>query len=236
MITSLRQITRPGHLPFALGMAFLTFAFVYRSVDFPQPSELAEIGRSLYAEYGIIVLLIAAFIEGIFMVNFYFPGSFVILLAVFLSEKSPEALGAIVLWSVVGFLLATVINYVLGKYGFYRVVLWMGKKDTVKNMHKWLSKHGRWAIGLTAVHPNFLAIAVVCMGIAREGLLKTSAIVGVALIFWVSLWTIIIAAVVSKVNVEDPNQHWYIFGVFILWGLFLIAKRRIQQKKRKTHV
>lgn len=227
LMSSIRDITRPGDLPFLLGITFLIFAFVYRSIDLPQPAELAEIGRTLYFEYGIIVLLLAAFIEGIFMVNFYFPGSFVILLAVFLSDKSPESLAAIILLSVLGFLLATVINYGLGKYGFYRALLWMGKANIVERMQKWLDKRGRWAVGLTGVHPNLLAIAVVCMGIAGEGILKTSAIAAASLVFWVSLSIIVIAMVISQVNIEDPNQHWYIFGAFILWGLFLIGKKQI---------
>lgn len=224
-------ISRPGHLPFILGATFITFAFVYRFLGLPEPEEMAEIINFFYNTYGVQILFFAAFLEGIFMISFYFPGSFVILLAVFISDKSITDLSYIATLSFLGFVFSVAINYLLGKYGFYHALLWMGKRNTIESMQKWLDHKGRIAIFLSAFHPNFLAIAVVCMGISREGILRTGMSASLSLAFWVPLWTIVAAVLLSQVNIEDPNQHWYIFAAFVVWGVFLIIKAMVKNSK-----
>jgi membrane protein DedA with SNARE-associated domain len=215
---------KPGVVPLMLAFFFGIFTVCYKTLDFPPPTEMADIGRNLYNQYGIVTLLIAAFIEGIFMVNIYFPGSFVIVLAVFLSDKTffPLAVIAIVSW--VAFMFSGCFNYWVGKTGFYKILLYLGKKDTVLNMQKWMDRRGKKAVFFAAIHPNFLAVSQVCLGIAQEGIKKNIYFSAVGLSFWVPIWTVFFALVVKKVNLEDSNQAWYIVAFFLVWALFLILK------------
>jgi membrane protein DedA with SNARE-associated domain len=227
------RFTEPGHFPFFLGALFLIFAYLYRALNLPQPTELMEIGRQLYDEYGLLALLSSSFIEGVFALGFYLPGSFVILLSVYLSPKTLSALATIAFVSVLGFLMAAGTNYWLGRYGFYQLLLWARQGKKIEEMQRWLDRSGLATILVTAVWPNSLAVATVCMGIAREGLLKTLVISGIGLIFWIPIWTTIAATVLPYVNIEDPNQHWYIFGAFVFWGVILIAMRQLQSRVKR---
>lgn len=74
-----------------------------------------------------MVLFAAALLEGLFMVNIYLPGSFVIVLSVYLSDQSLSELAAIATVTWIAFLLASVINYLLGSTGGYRSLLALGR-------------------------------------------------------------------------------------------------------------
>lgn len=225
------RFTEPGHFPFALGIAFLAFAFAYRSLGLPSPDKLLPIAQAIYQQYGAIALFIAAFLEAVFFLGYYFPGSLVIVLAVLLSPKSPVALAMLGLTVGVGFLAAGVFNYWLGRYGFYRALLWMGKDGHVSRMRAWLERWGWAVLLLTAVHPNWLAISFVAMGISRERLAKTIAAASLGLLVWISIWTVVWTRFVSTINLADRNQHWYVFSVFVVWGIVLIGLHEWRKHK-----
>ncbi len=229
-----KQIFSAGLIPLLWAILFAIFTVIYKTFDLPPPEEMAIIGRELYEQYGIVVLLIAAFVEGIFMVNIYFPGSFVIVLAVFLSDKSFMSLAVIggSVWF--GFVLAGAINYLLGKYGFYKLLLLIGRKDTVTRMQKWVDKRGNVAIFIAAIHTNFLAIAQVCLGIAKESLRKNLLLSGLSLAFWIPIWTFLFSIIIEKVNLEDSNQAWYIVATLFLWAIILIMKEQIAKRLKKN--
>ncbi|MGI8504283.1 MAG: DedA family protein [Hassallia sp.] len=214
----------PGLAPFLFALAFAIFTVVYRSVGLPPPAEIADIAMGLYSEYGSLTLLVAAFVEGIFMINVYFPGSFVILLAVFLSNKNVHELGLIVVLCWTGFVLAGQLNYWIGKAGFYTALLRLGKKDVIDRMRCWMDKRGTMAIVVAAIHPNFLAVSQVCMGISQEGYKRNFTLSAISLAIWVPLWTIVFSFILKQVDFKDSNQAWYIVLVFLIWGVLLVLK------------
>jgi len=223
----------PGMVPLLFAVAFAIFTVIYKTIGLPPPSEIAVIGKELYANYGNITLLIAAFLEGVFMINIYFPGSFVILLAVFLSDKTATQLSLIAFFCWLGFVGAGPLNYWLGNAGFYRVLLKIGKNDIVIKMRRWMDKRGKVAILLASIHPNFLAVAQVCMGISSEGYRKTLTLTALSLAMWVPLWTIIFSIVLKQVDMSDSNQAWYVVAIFIIWGIVLILKDNVYKPLKK---
>ncbi len=224
------EIIKPALIPFSLAFFFTAFIVVYRILGLPQPVEMADHLKSLYQSYGMSILLFAAFVEGIFMVNIYFPGSFVIVVAIVISEKTPTDLIEIVIASWLGFMVAMVLNYFLGKTGIYRTLVWMGKKGTIDNMQRRLDKYGSRVTLLAGIHPNFMAIAAVCMGISASSLPRFLARSGVSLLFWSSAWAIFFAIALEHVDVTDQNQHLYIIAMLLLWGVAAIIGAQIRRK------
>lgn len=215
------QFFKPGVFPFSLVFFFLLFILIYRLFDLPDPTEIARISSSLYEKYGLWVLLISSFAEGLFMISLYFPGSFVIVFAVIVFGNNSVQLLFVALISIVGFTLANIINYYLGKYSYYSFLLKLGRQDIVEKMQIRFQKSSMRTILFTAFHPNFLAIACICAGIANYNLGKLILQSIFALSLWVSLWTSIVAIFISKINIEDPNSAVYFLILLICWGLGL---------------
>jgi membrane protein DedA with SNARE-associated domain len=234
MNTKFKKSVSAGFIPLALAIAFSAFSFLYDLLDFPSPKELASIGKDLYSTYGLIVLLLAALLEGIFMINVYIPGSFVIVLSVFLSDKSIEQLTTIsaVVWS--GFFLSSIFNYWLGATGFYKILLILGKKNTIEKMQSWINEKGSKAIFLSSIHPNFQAITMVCTGISRYSFLNSAIKSATSLIFWVPIWTAIFSIILKKVDIEDSNGPLYVIGLLVFIGIASIIIEYVKLS-RESH-
>ena len=222
---SIKEFLRPGFVPFALAGLFALTSLGYSLLGLPSAAELASTGRALYLQYGLAVLLAAALLEGIFMINLYLPGSFVIVLSVFLSDKSINELSVIAVVTWVGFFLASLANYFLGATGFYKALLALGRKDTITSTQAWIRLRGEKARFFSAVHPNIQALYMVCSGIARDPFSSAAIKSGFYLAFWVPLWTLFFSVVLKKVDIEDSNTPLYVIAFLLTIGTMMCFYR-----------
>ena len=229
----LKEFLAPGVIPFALAILFAIASMTYGLLGLPSPAELASMGRDLYLKYGLLVLFAAALLEGLFMVNIYLPGSFVIVLSVYLSDRSVSELAAIAAVTWTAFLLASVVNYLLGSTGGYRSLLALGRKDTIVRMQKWIGKRGRVSHLLTAIHPNIQAVFSVCLGISRFGLARATLRSAIALLLWVPLWTVFFSIALKTVDIQDSRAPLYVIALLVLIGLAMSIFERLRQQRRR---
>jgi membrane-associated protein len=230
-ITEWKEYLAPGAFHFALAVFFTIMIFVREPLGLPGVDTVAGIAEGFFERYGLIALYVSAVIESLFMISFYFPGSLVVVVAILVSDRSIPALGAIVLIGWASILTATVINYWLGKEGFYRLLLKLGSEETISEMQAWLEKRGRWAIFASAVHPNILAITNICMGIARAGLLRTLLLSFAAILFWIPVQVYILGFVLPDPKESTALLQWIIVAGLIAWGV-----RAVRKNEREVHL
>ncbi len=226
VLRKLGYILSPGLLPFTWAALFGVFALAYRLLGLPNPAETVAFAERLFAEYGVYVLLVAAFVGRVVWISANFPGSFVIGVPVRVSDKSLTWLMTIGALSWLGFVASLPVNYYLGREGFYRSLLVLGRRDVIERMQHWLARRGRLAVFLSAFHPNILAVALVCMGIAREAVGRTLALAAASMIPWIALVLALLSAVSRRVDVGNQNQAWYFIGLLVAWGSVLVLRGR----------
>ena len=230
-MNSLKEWVRylePGAFYFALAVFFAIMIFVREPLGLPGIDALADVAKGFFERYGLVALYVAAVIESLFMISFYFPGSLVVILAILVSDRSIPALGAIVLIGWASVLSATVVNYWLGKEGFYRLLLHFGSEKSIHDMQKWLEKRGRWAIFFSAMHPNILAITNICMGIARAGLLKTLIFSFIAIAFWIPIQVYILGFVLPDPHESTALLQWVIVAGILFLGVRAVLKKKVE--------
>jgi len=119
--------------------------------------------ENLYSKYGLIGLSIATFLEGIVYLGLYFPGSFIILLSVILSEGTFISLFKISLVVALTLTMTSLINYWLGRHLRFKHL----EEDLLVNPKK--TSRGLW---LSSIHPNLLAFYFFDSGIRKQSSLK----------------------------------------------------------------
>jgi len=98
-------------------LLFYVTAFVLWSVNIiPPPTEIFLFLENLYTTYGLLGLFMASFLEGVVYLGLYFPGSFIVALAVFLSDGTFISLFLISIVVAFALTLTSLINYVLGRH------------------------------------------------------------------------------------------------------------------------
>jgi len=130
----------------------------------PPPNQIILFLESLYNNYGLIGLAIATFLEGIVYLGLYFPGSFIILLSVMLSDGTFLSFIKITLVVAITLTITSTINYWLGRYVKFK------ESEEEKLLLK--SKNASKGLFFSSLHPNLLAFYFFNLGIEKKSPLR----------------------------------------------------------------
>ena len=145
-------------------LIFYLALFVLWTINvIPEPKGILEFLESLYNSYGLGGLFIASFLEGIVYLGLYFPGSFIIALAVFLSDGKFISLFIITILVTLALIVTSIINYLLGRYVLF-------KEFNHKSFHH--NKLASKGLIFSILHPNILAFYFFNQGIEKQNPLK----------------------------------------------------------------
>lgn len=188
----MRQIWRIAKYPLILLGLLLLFESLYRLFSLPSDQELLALSEKYYSEYGYRVVFIAAFLEGLLLINWYVPGSVVAILGVTLAKQSGLSPFFTVSLIVIAFFSTSVINYFLGRYGWYRLLLKFGLQKPLDEARIKIAKAGLPIVFSSSIHPNLGALTATSAGILHLSFRRFCLYSFSGLIFWDSLWGLII--------------------------------------------
>ena len=154
-------MTKIPILPLSALIFYLLLVALWNFNLIPSPKELLEILENFYQHYGLLGLIVATFLEGTAYVCLYVPGSFIIALTVFFSNKSFISLIIISLIVSVTLTMTSFINYYFGKYLASKS--FRNKKDIVKESEM-LSR----GFVVSMLHPNLLAFYFLNAGLEKR--------------------------------------------------------------------
>jgi membrane protein DedA with SNARE-associated domain len=172
--------------------------------------------------YGYAVVFVGAFLEATPVVNFYLPGSTIIILAVALSREGYMNVFVVLAIATTAFLLSYILDYAMGRYGWYTLMLRCGLGSALDRAQKRVSRHGPKWIFPSYVHPNIGAITSTACGILRIPFSRFVPYSLVALIVWDSLWGAL-TYYESSFILRFANTKWLIL-VVAAWLLFVIIR------------
>ena len=151
-------------LPLSALIFYVSIITLWKLGFIPSPSNILIFLENLYNSYGLTGLFIASFLEGIVYFGLYFPGSFVIALAVILSDGSFASLLSISLVVAFALTITALINYSLGK----KIIANRIDREILLKEKKVLSK----GLFISMLHPNALAFYFFNSGIKKQNFLK----------------------------------------------------------------
>jgi membrane protein DedA with SNARE-associated domain len=219
-------------LPLCLSLFVLLAGLAHWVLPVPSLTELFALLQAFFRAYGLWALLVAAFIEGIFLFSFYIPGSLVIVLGVIVSADDPRRLAAIGVACWIGVNLAMVVDYAIGRYGLHRLLAGLGATTAVASTERWMQRFGRAAIFLAAIHPNLLSLAMVCAGTARTPPVVALAEAALATAVFIPLTLSVVWLMLRNIVVEEANPMPVMLGLLLLWGAILFIRGYSRKKPR----
>ena len=185
----------------------------------PSFAELFALLQAFFRDYGLPALLVAAFLEGIFLFSFYIPGSLVIVLGVIVSADDPRRLAAIGLACWIGVNLAMVVDYAIGRYGLHRLLAGIGATAAVAGTERWMQ---RWSSGdLSRRHPPQSAVAG--DGLRRHRahpMLVALAEAALATAVFIPLTLTVAWLMLRNIAVDEANPLPVVLGLLLLWVPF----------------
>ena len=187
----MRDLFKFISVPFGLLIFMAILLTVWRFFELPTLTEITGFAQNSLREYGYLVIFIAALAEGILLANWYLPGSVVVTMGVVLAQESglhPLLTVAVI---TVAFLITSILNYLLGRYGWYRLLLRFGLKGALESTKARVEKHGLKIIFGTYFHPNVGALTATSIGILQMPFRKFFWYSLAALSAWNTLWGLV---------------------------------------------
>lgn len=230
-MSTFRIILRFASLPLALLIVFVLFVVFYHLLNLPSPEELIRLAKSYYSEYGYLVVFLAALAEGFLVINLYLPGSFVIVLGMAFSQGDPIKAINLISLVILGFLLTYILNYAMGRYGWYRFLLFLGLGSYLEKMKVRVERYGLPVIFSTYFHPNVGALTAICVGILRLPFIHFFTYSVLATIVWNALWgAIVYFAGETMLNLLSI---WVVFPLLLMWLIVAVfrAVHHLRPKK-----
>jgi membrane protein DedA with SNARE-associated domain len=178
--------------PLAVLAVFGLLYAIWRALDLPPEETLARIAKTYLDRYGIIIVLLSAYLEGLLLIGWYFPGTLVIVLALILSAGEPSRFVAVAAIAGSGLLGAYVTNFFAGKYGWYRLLLAFGLREPLENAQRRLARYGLSAIFMTYWQANLASCISTAAGILQFPPARFVVYSAVAEALWVTFWASII--------------------------------------------
>ena len=215
-------------LPLIFLGAVVSLFFVWKIFNLPPQERLIEIARSYFDAYGLITVFISSILEGVLLVGWYYPGSLVIFLGVIFAGNDVIRATEVISSVTAGFFVAYALNFALGKYGWYRVLLVLGLREPLERAEHRLASYGLKAIFLTHWHPNLAGLTSTAAGILHIPFKKFFLYSCVSTILWNIFW----GSLVYFLGERALTLVGFRFVLIVLgiWILVRIFSERIKTK------
>lgn len=214
---------RKIRLPLTIIGVFIFLLLLKKAFPTFNEEQLAEDIKRYYFEYGVFTVFLAALIEGLLVVGWYLPGGLVIFLGVILAAGNPLLALCSVIATIIGFLSAYSIDYLLGRFGWYKLFIRFGLKGSLEEIKPKVQNHFIKTVFLSYWQPNLGTIVATSAGILHTPFSSFLLYSTIATILWSSFW----GTVAYFLGMAIISYLGIIFLVALLsWTLFLVIKHR----------
>jgi membrane protein DedA with SNARE-associated domain len=229
----IKEILKIISAPLILLMLYFSLAFLWKIFSLPSDDQMIKIVTGYFNRYGLLVVFISALIEGFLLLGQYFPGGFIIFLGVISAGKDILRVSGVVAVVSLAFFISYTLNYWVGKYGWYKLLVKFGLKKSLDDSKEKIIKQGMNVIFFSYWEPNLASLVATAAGILQTPLDRFSMYSLVGVIMWNIFWGTLVYSLGSfALQIMGLK---YILLVFAIWVVLLMIKDYYSKyRKSKT--
>ena len=187
------ELTTELLVPVLLIALYVAFLVALRGV-LPEPEELISTLSSLYARFGYEIIFIGAMLEALVLVNFFLPGITALALGAVFARAGQLDLTFAVLVASMGAILGYLVDFILGYYGFGRIIKRMGYLNPNGRIYQQLERNRIRSSILGFIHPNLGSFLALTAGTLKLNFFKFFFLASISTLAWVTIWGILVFA------------------------------------------
>ncbi len=215
---------KAAQLPLFGIAALLVLSGLWYLFDLPPQEELIVIIKGYIAQYGLVLVFVGAFLEALLLISWYFPGSLVIFISILLSP-TPQYAALSVAVVTAALYCGYVVNFFLGKYGWYKVLLAFGIKKKLEEAQSKIERYGVRTIFLSYWHPGLASFTSTAAGILQFNLRKFLILSLIATVVWDSFWGVLVYSLGERAL--GTILSWpFVIAVAIVWVVARYVEER----------
>ena len=230
---NIKNLLKLASVPITLLVLSLIYNVLWIFFKLPKNDELVSLVAKFLEQYGLWIVFVSAFIEGVLIAGNYFPGGLVVFLGVLASGNNLTKVSYVIVLTTAAFTTAYAINYILGKYGWYKLLIRFGFTSQLETAKTKLEKHSFKAILFSYWHPNLGALISTSAGILKINFWKFIAESVPVVLFWNIFWGTLVYFL-GKKALNLVLSLKYVIPVIIVWLLILWVKEKYFTKPHGT--
>lgn len=185
-----------GFLKFAsfpIGMFLLLYlgGAIWHVFGLPGFDEVISYAKVLYEIHGYWLVFVASLMEGTLLLNWYLPGSVVIITGTVFAIEGGQSVLTTALLVCLGLFITSIINYLLGRYGWYKLLLKFGLEDEINKIQKRIEKYGFLIMIISYIHPHTGSLVATSAGILQMRIRTFIFYTAFSYAIWACFWTIL---------------------------------------------
>lgn len=228
---SLKNILKIISIPLILLGIYLSMYVVWKILGLPSDEQMLVMVKDYFIRYGLIIIFVSALIEGFFLLGQYFPGGFVIFLGVISAGKDIVKASEVVLVVCIAFFIAYTLNFLLGRYGWYKLLIKFGLREQIEHAKTKLNKQGLNAVIFSYWEPNLASITATAAGILNFPFKIFSLYSSTGILVWNVFWgTLIYLLGESALQLIGLKWILIITGTWV--SVLLIKKYWFERNKK----
>ena len=225
----LRRALKIIAFPLGVLAVFGVLYAVWRVLDLPPEETMAAVAKDYLDRYGLTIVLIAAYLEGLLLIGWYFPGNLVIILALIFAAPDPVRVAQVAAVAALGLVAAYVTNFFAGKYGWYRLLLAFGLREPLDNAQKRLTKYGLSAIFTTYWQANLASCISTAAGILQFSAARFVIYSVLAETMWATVWATLIYAL-GRAALTLAGFRMVLFLILVWIAVRLIYRWKFEKR------
>ncbi len=229
MSSRLKKILALLAAPLILLGAYLIMFLVWKSFGLPTDDQMKTSITNYFAVYGLFIVFIGAFLEGVLLVGQYFPGGFIIFFGVISAAGNVLRAGEVVGIVCIAFFIAYYLNYLMGKYGWYKLLVRFGLEKAIEDAKAKLIKHELNAILSTYWEPNLSSITATAAGVLQIPRRRFLAHSIIGILIWETFWGTLVFSLGPRAF--DLFGIKFVLFVFMMWTAIILVKHFLFDKR-----
>lgn len=224
IVTLIRAILASDLLiPVILLCLYMGFFFFVKGT-LPTGDELVELFRSVYREYGYLIIFTAALLESLILLNFLIPGSLALAMGAVFAKSGGLDLTLVVLIASSGATLGYITDYLLGYSGIDRLLKKFGYEKVLNEIENRVNKK---VIALAFINPTLGSFFSVSAGIIKSNFPIFLTIAVISTLVWFSLWGILFYTI-GEVLLEIVSKYFGLVFIIVFGStlLFQLIKKK----------
>jgi membrane protein DedA with SNARE-associated domain len=198
--------------------AFMLLVICWRTFNGPTPEEIITFASEHIATAGLLIVAVAALLEGLVVITLWFPGSLVLLVAMTAARGRPDQAAMIVLTIIIAFTVSAQINYLVGRHGLHALVARLGGERFLERASRWYERYGTYALPPLFIHPSLGSFISVASGQARLPWRQFLVLSGASITVWNIVWGCVLYFSARLVT-EAASRPDLILGGLLVWTL-----------------
>jgi len=216
-------------VPLAIIAIYLLLAMFEHIFHFSSRDMFLGFLMRQFNQHGYWLVFIAALLEGVLIIGNWFPGGVVIFLGVISAGQDIKRVVIVVSLVCVAFFISYFLNYLMGRYGWYKLFVGLKLKESLDRARKRLEKHAFNAIILSYWEPNIASVTATAAGILFLPLKKFLPYSLFAIIMWNTAWGVTVHMLGERALKLTGKK--YIIGALLIWIAIIVIKELMKSKR-----